>query len=76
VPATECHSVGDCAQCGPTQTCVIQESQLGNTRHCVEVPPACGAKPNCACLGAAVCVGTNDTCNDSGGQIVCSCPNC
>jgi hypothetical protein len=76
VKVTECATVSTCAQCTGGAACVTEVTQLGPQVHCVTPAAACNGTPTCACMGAAVCVGAFDTCEDSGGVISCSCPAC
>jgi hypothetical protein len=76
VKVTECATVSSCAQCTGGAACVTEVTQLGPKVHCVTPPSSCNGTPTCACMGAAVCVGNFDTCDDSGGSISCSCPAC
>jgi hypothetical protein len=56
---------------------VKEITQLGIIHHCVEVPPSCGGKPSCACMGGATCVGAFHVCADEApGVFNCSCPDC
>lgn len=77
VPAGQCVTVGSCAQCdAKTQTCVTDSTKAGLRLHCADIPPSCGGKPTCACMGAAVCVGVFDVCNDAAEGILCGCSAC
>ena len=77
VPATECASVGSCAQCSAGQVCVKEILKVGPVHHCVTPPAGCGNAPDCACMGGAVCVAPFDACGDEGpGVLACSCPSC
>lgn len=70
VPATECASVSDCAQCGPEDACVYYGGGIMQ-RHCVHIPQECGTA-SCSCMGAMVC--GNVTCGEAGGELQCQIP--
>jgi hypothetical protein len=73
IDARECPSVPSFDYCAEGDLHVTA-SMLGATDHCVEVPSACAASPDCACLGEAVCW---VVCVDHApGEITCICPGC
>jgi hypothetical protein len=78
-PATECTMLPNCDACmGADPMCVIYQTQRGNQFHCVSLPPACGARASCDCLGPTTCVAPYRTCADLSGVrgITCSCLTC
>jgi hypothetical protein len=78
IATIECGKVGNCGQCtGPNDVCVVEETQLGPIHHCVDKPVRCEGAPDCACMGASVCLEPFDTCSDAQtGQITCQCIDC
>ena len=79
VPADECASVSDCAQCtDPLEICVTYVTQRGPENHCVPVPKGCEGKPTCQCLGSSVCLQPFSSCSEKSGVrgANCDCPNC
>jgi hypothetical protein len=78
VPAAQCTTVSGCDACGPSEACVIYQTQLGNQYHCVSVPAACTRDQTCDCLGPSVCTGAFRSCTELSGQraVMCTCPNC
>lgn len=80
VDATECRGVTSCADCtGSLTTCVEYDLQGGDSNvssHCVSVPKGCEGTPNCACMGASVCISPFDACGDTKSGLSCSCPAC
>jgi len=76
VPATECLSVGSCADCTGGLVCVANETMLGYEYHCVLAPPGCAGTPSCACMGGAVCAGTYHLCSETANGLQCACPEC
>jgi hypothetical protein len=79
VPASECASLSDCAQCtSPGEICVTYVTQRGPENHCVRAPTGCEAMPTCECLGSSVCLPPYGSCTDKSGVrgVSCDCPNC
>lgn len=72
--AIECEAVTNCGVCtGADVTCVVN-SAFTQSSHCVD---AQGCSPaDCDCLGASVCVGAFDACNEVMGHVECQCPAC
>jgi hypothetical protein len=78
-PATQCTLLPSCDACtGADPICVVYQTQRGNQFHCVSIPPACGARTTCDCLGPTTCVAPYRSCADLSGRkgITCSCLNC
>ncbi|MFO0548618.1 MAG: hypothetical protein U0271_09535 [Polyangiaceae bacterium] len=67
--ASECRVVGDCNQCGPSDVCVHRSVGPADQLHCVAVPPECGTKASCDCMGMAVCGGVQ--CAEVNGELEC-----
>ncbi|MBN1610287.1 MAG: hypothetical protein JW940_26905 [Polyangiaceae bacterium] len=73
IDARECPSVPSCDYCAEGDVC-LKNQLLGTTTHCIEVPSVCAARPDCACLGEAVCL---SICTDTGPrELTCVCPGC
>jgi hypothetical protein len=73
IDARECPSVPSCDYCAEGDVC-LNNALLGTTIHCIEVPNVCAARPDCSCLGEAVCLAI---CTDTGpDELTCICPGC
>ncbi len=79
VPASTCRTVTDCKACASdAHLCARQETQIGSTFRCVDVPAQCDANVTCGCAGSFACLPPFGACNASmgGKQLNCSCPTC
>jgi len=69
---------GSSLQCNSlTEVCVVNEAWT-KSYACQAVPKGCETKRTCACLGATVCTGAFNLCNDNAASntVTCSCPTC
>lgn len=75
VPAALCDVVPDCALCPADMMCV-QKVAFTVESSCQPIPPDCGGKIACECVGDLVCTGNFGLCSVAGPVVQCECPNC
>lgn len=63
--------------CSDSEVCITHVTQLGPQRACAAIGEDCDGEATCGCMGAEVCTGVFDLCNDDAdGGLSCGCPVC